>query len=82
MLIHKIKTELVAHIANILSVETTEIEVETPLHVLGVDSMGMVGILVFIETQYGIDLMSSDLQPADIASVSALAHTINRKQEK
>ena len=77
-----IEKALVTQVANILFVETSEIEVETPLHVLGVDSMGMVGILVFIETEYGIDLMSSDLQLSDIESISALVRTIKRRQGK
>lgn len=74
--------ELAARIAEMLSLGVGEINIEIPLHTLGLDSLRMVEILVFIETQYGVDLMASALQPADIASVSALARTIDREQGK
>ena len=76
----KIQMELAERIADLLSVDTAEIDVETPLHALGLDSLRMVEMLVFIEMQYGVDLMASALQPEDIASVSALACTVERKR--
>lgn len=76
----KIQMELVERISGMLSVEVTAINVEAPLHTLGFDSLRMVEILVFIEKQYGVDLMASGLQPEDIASVTALARTISRNK--
>ena len=80
MTLEKIQTELAARIADMLSVEAAAINIEAPLHTLGLDSLRMVEMLVFIEKQYGVDLMASGLQPEDIASVTALARTIGRKQ--
>ncbi|VGO12046.1 hypothetical protein PDESU_00595 [Pontiella desulfatans] len=74
----KIETELRERIAGILSLETDGLDMEAPLHTLGLDSMRMVEILVFIETHYGIDLMKSGMQREDIASIAALARSIER----
>lgn len=76
----KIQMELAERIADMLSAEVAAINVEAPLHTLGLDSLRMVEMLVFIEKQYGVDLMASGLQPEDIASVSALARTIGRNK--
>ncbi len=80
MTMEKIRMELAARITDMLSIEVAEIDLKAPLHTLGLDSMRMVEMLVFVETQYGVDLMATGLQPEDIASVSALARTIDRKQ--
>lgn len=76
----KIQQELTRQIAGILSVEPDVVDVNAPLHSLGLDSMRMVEIIVFIETQYGIDLMSSGLKREDVASIAALARTVENRQ--
>ncbi len=75
-----IQMELLERVADVLSVEVAAIDVEAPLHSLGLDSLRMVEMLVFIETRYGVDLMASELQPEDISSVSALARTVGLKK--
>lgn len=74
----KYETELKERIGTILCIEPAELDLEAPLHTLGLDSMRMVEVLVFIETQYGINLMMSGMQREDIASISALARSIER----
>ena len=74
----KIETELTGRIAEILSMKSDELKTDVPLHTMGLDSMRMVELLVFIETQYGIDLMSSGMQREDIASITALARSVER----
>lgn len=76
----KIQMELAERIADMLSVGVAEVDIEAPLHTLGIDSLRMVEMLVFVETQYGVDLMTTALQPEDIASVSALARTVGRNR--
>jgi len=76
----KIQTELVQRIADILSVEPASVDVEAPLHTLGVDSMRMVEMLVFIEKQYGVDLMAAGLKREDVASVAALARSVESRK--
>jgi len=75
-----IQRELTQQIAGILSVEPATVDIEAPLHTLGLDSMRMVEIIVFIETRYGVDLMGSGLKREEVASIAALARTVERKQ--
>ncbi|MDF7823376.1 acyl carrier protein [Pontiellaceae bacterium B12227] len=74
----KTESELKGRIAEILSVNAEELKHDVPLHTMGLDSMRMVELLVFIETKYGIDLMASDMQREDIASITALARSVER----
>ncbi len=76
-----IQKELTQQIAGILSVEPAAVDIEAPLHTLGLDSMRMVEIIVFVETRYGVDLMGSGLKQEDVASISALARTVERKKD-
>jgi len=76
----KIQTELAQRIADILSVDSSAVDRETPLHVLGLDSMRMVEIIVYIEKEYGVDLMGAGLRREDVASIAALARTVERMQ--
>lgn len=75
-----VKQDLTRRIADILSTEPAAIDTEAPLHTLGLDSMRMVEMIVFIENQYGVDLMGSGLRQEDVASISALARTVEKKQ--
>jgi len=75
----KIQQELIEKISGILSEEPSAVDIEAPLHTLGLDSMRMVEIIVFIETQYGVDLMGSGLKREEVASVAALARTVEKK---
>lgn len=77
-----IQTDLTRQIAGILSVEPSSVDVDAPLHTLGLDSMRMVEIIVYIEKQFGVDLMGSGLKKEDVASVSALAATVSRLQNR
>ncbi len=76
----KIQTGLAQRIADILSVETESVDVDAPLHTLGIDSMRMVEILVFIEKEYGVDLMGAGLRREDMESIAALARSVESKQ--
>ena len=76
----QIQTELARKIARILNIEPSSIDAEAPLHTLGLDSMRMVEIIVFIENEYGVDLMGSGLKREDVASVAALARSVDSKK--
>ncbi len=81
MTTNEIQTELTRRIADILSCDPAAMDVNAPLHTLGLDSMRMVEVIVFIESQYGIDLMGSGLRREDVASIAALARTVERVQQ-
>lgn len=53
-----------------------QIASDQPLHRLGLDSMGFVDLLVFIEKQFNLSLMTSGLAQSDFASLDVLAERI------
>ena len=68
--------KLRSHVALLLGVEVSEVASDRPLHELGLDSMGFVDLLVFIEKQFGLSLMNSGLSQDDFASLAVLARRI------
>ena len=68
--------KLKEHVAFLLGVEASGIAADQPLHLLGIDSMGFVDLLVFIEKQSGLSLMNSGLAQDDFASLAVLASRI------
>jgi acyl carrier protein len=70
------QVEITEKLASILCVEADSLDTAAPLHTLGLDSMRMVEVIVFIEQTYGIDLMGSGLKQEDVSSISALARTV------
>ncbi|MFH0753951.1 MAG: phosphopantetheine-binding protein [Candidatus Omnitrophota bacterium] len=52
---------------------------ETPLHELGLDSMGFVELLVFIEKKFNLKLVDSGLARDNFKTVRALANSIHDK---
>lgn len=68
--------KLKEHVAFLLGVDAGELAADQPLHLLGLDSMGFVDLLVFIEKQFGLSLMNSGLSQDDFASLSVLARRI------
>ncbi|MDZ4200023.1 MAG: acyl carrier protein [Kiritimatiellia bacterium] len=73
-----IQEQLVRRVADILAVPPESIRVADPLHTLGLDSMRMVEILVFVEKQFKLDLMELNLNREDLFSIEALARTIGK----
>lgn len=76
-----VQQQLVSRVAGILSVDENIVDVSAPLHTLGLDSMRMVEMLVFVEQQFGIDLMDSNLTREDIHTIEALARTIEGRKK-
>lgn len=71
--------ELIDMVAEMMDVPRDSIDPHEPLYNLGLDSMRLVEIMVFIETRYGLDLMENNLRQEEIATLSAMAQTIGRK---
>lgn len=65
-------------ISEILGENVEQIHGDTPLDSLGLDSFRLVEILIFVEREYGLNLMSRNLQKEDIQSVNSLAATIQK----
>ena len=68
--------ELRKHVAMLLEQPVERIGAERPLHELGLDSMGFVDLLVFIEKRFNLPLMTSRLAQDDFATLSRLTRRI------
>lgn len=70
--------KLRTHVALLIGVEAEQVAVDRPLHQLGIDSIGFVDLLVFIEKQFQLALTSSGLSQDDFASLTVLTQRIAR----
>lgn len=71
--------ELIDMVAEMMNIPRDSIDPHEPLYSLGLDSMRLVEIMVFIENRYGLDMMENNLRQEEIATLSAMAETIGRK---
>ncbi len=79
MTIQNIEDTLVRGIASILSKDKSSVAVDVPFHKLGIDSLGFVEILVFIEKTFNLQLIESGLEKKDFETIRALASFIQKK---
>jgi acyl carrier protein len=71
---------LTERIASIPNRERTVVATNMPFHDLGIDSLGFVEVLVFIEKTFNLPLIASDLTKQDFETVHSLASYIERKR--
>jgi len=74
-----IENKLIQGIASITSRTESSIAVDMPFHKLGIDSLGFVEILVFIEKTFNLQLIESGLDKKDFETVHSLASFIHKK---
>lgn len=74
-----IEDRLIQGIASITSTEKSSIAVDMPLNKLGIDSLGFVEILVFIEKTFKLQLIESDLTKKDFETIHSLASFVSKK---
>jgi len=79
MTVQEIEEKLVQGIASIANREVSAIAPEKPFHELGIDSLGFVEILVFIEKTFQLKLIASDLTKQDFETIHSVASYISRK---
>lgn len=72
-----IEQQLTEQIALVISVEPDAVKPDAVLHNLGIDSMGFVEILVFIEKQFGLKLIETGLKKEDFQTARSLAKRIH-----
>ena len=77
MSVQAVEQKLVREIAAILCADPAVIKPDVPLPSLGLDSMGFVEILVFIEKAFGLRLTESGLNREDFQTIRALANRIS-----
>ena len=79
MTIQEIENTLIQGIASISNQDASAVSPDKPFHELGIDSLGFVEILVFIEKTFKLQLIASDLTKKDFETIHSLASYINAK---
>jgi len=72
MNVQELEKELCGFVKENLLAEKVEIQPETILASVGLDSFSMIEIVLFLERKFGIELPDETLTPENIKSVSAL----------
>ncbi len=67
-----ISTELVKFVQSTLLDETITITAETPFNEIGIDSMAIIELVLFIERKFNVALSDKDLMPDNLKSISTL----------
>ncbi|HAS55510.1 MAG: hypothetical protein A2X56_08410 [Nitrospirae bacterium GWC2_57_13] len=76
--VQEIEETLTGGIADITDAEPSSFLPDQPFHELGIDSLGFVEILVFIEKTFKLQLIQSDLTRKDFESIRSLASFIHK----
>ena len=74
-----IENKLIQGIASITSRNESSIATDMPFNKLGIDSLGFVEILVFIEKTFNLQLIESGLNRKDFETIHSLASFIHKK---
>jgi len=79
MTVQEIETKLIDGISSITNRDRAGIASDKPFHELGIDSLGFVEILVYIEKTFKLQLIASDLTKKDFETIHSLAAYIGKK---
>ena len=82
MTIKEIKKKLIDQIALTIGQEPSTIDSDMLMHELGMDSLGLVELFVFIEKEFKIILMESGISQEDIMKINSLAESIDKVLNK
>lgn len=77
----EIQEKLATKLMQLLPQQETKPDIEKPLHALGVDSMRLVELFVFVEMEFGIDLMKSGIEINDIKTIKSMSEFIALRRE-
>jgi len=78
MTVQDIEKQLLQGISAITDRDASAIAPDIPFHELGIDSLGFVEILVFIEKTFKLQLIASDLTKKDFETIRSLATFISK----
>ena len=79
MTVQEIEATLIRGISSITNQDTSAIAPDRPFPELGIDSLGFVEVLVFIEKTFKLPLIASDLTKKDFETIHSLASFISGK---
>ena len=74
-----IEEKLIDGISEILSVDRSSVVPDVPFKELGLDSLGFVEMLVFIEKTFSLNMVETDLTKKDFETLNSLATFISNK---
>ncbi len=79
MTVQEIENKLIGVIASITNQDASVITPDKPFPDLGIDSLGFVEILVYIEKNFKLQLITTSLNKQDFETVHSLASFISRE---
>ncbi len=79
MTVQEIENKLIGVIASITNQDASAITADKPFPDLGIDSLGFVEILVYIEKNFKLQLITTSLNKQDFETVHSLASFISRE---
>ena len=74
----EIEEKLAGQLAALLGLAPSAVQGDVQLQSLGMDSMKFVELFIFIEQEFGVELISTDMQRSDLETPQALAASIAR----
>jgi acyl carrier protein len=74
----EITRKITEQIALSVGEDPSNIHPDAQMHEIGVDSLALVELFVFIEKEFNIKLMESGISQEDIMKIDSLAHSINK----
>lgn len=77
----QIENDLTSEIATILAKDEDEVTPNTPLESLGIDSIRLIEVLIFIEKKYGLRMMDSGLKADSLRDAASLADAVSKALE-
>jgi acyl carrier protein len=60
---------------------STEVKADTPFHKLGIDSMSIIELVLFIERKFKISIPETELVPSNFKSITSLAECAFRNKK-
>jgi acyl carrier protein len=79
MMLEDIETTLIKGMSSITTLEPSSIRADVPLYDLGIDSLGLVEFLVFIEKSFNLKLIEMDLTKKDFETIHSIASFIKER---
>jgi acyl carrier protein len=79
MNVQEIENTLINGIASISNQDASAVAPDKPFHELGIDSLGFIEVLVFIEKTFKLPLIASDLTKKDFETIHSLASYISSR---
>lgn len=74
-----IEEKLIEGISAIMSMDRSSMAPDMPFKELGLDSLGFVEVLVFIEKTFKLNMVELDLTKKDFETINSLATFISKK---